>query len=246
MATQAYWDWKARGSPFTVARPIADMVSIARRHGIGVLGTIGNEDHLTADPPEDHTPFSETAYPIPVKDCVCACDLVNAQGLGDALLRDARAGKTPWLKYMNFGNRQYGHWDGFRSWTWNSDDHLHISCFSDKILYSLGSYDPLSTEEDMEQSERLINKTGRVGRTVADALGDTLALRDYLIGDGWSLPADTYPRPGSPLAKMMAPATFTDEQLEEVADKVAKRLEVKLPTLEQLEPLFELARRLKE
>ena len=244
MATQAYWNWKARGAPFTVARPIADMVSIARRHGIGVLGTIGNEEHLQADPPEDHTPFSETAYPIPVRDCVCACDLANEQGLGNAVLRDARAGLTPWLKYMNFGNRQYGHWDGFQTWEWNSDEHLHLSCFSDKVNYSLGSYDPLSKkDDDMQQAEALINQTGRPGRTVADALGDTLALRDYLIGDGAGLPAG-YPKRDSPLAKMLAP--LSDADLEKVAEKVAKRLEDKLPTLEQLEPLFELARRLKD
>lgn len=247
MATQAYWDWERRGRPFTVARPIRDMVSIAHRHGISVLGTIGNEDHLQADPPEDHTPFSETAFPIPVHDCVCACDLANEQGLGDAILRDARAGDAPWLKYMNYGNLQYGYWDGFRNGQYNDDEHIHLSCFSDKVNYVLGSYDPLSnsTGEDMEQSEPLTNVTGRPGRTVGDALGDGLALRDYLIGEPGALPSG-YPKADSPLRKMMDGKGITQAQVDDIVTRVTNNLKAQFPTMDQLAPLLELARKLKD
>lgn len=176
MATQAYWDWINNGRHWQLAKPIDGMVTIARRHGIAVLGTIGNDDHLMSSYPEDHTPFSYTAEPVPANGWVCACDLENSQGLGDAILRDARAGKLPWLKYMNFGNLQYGHWDGFRNGEWNSDEHIHLSCFTDKVNLSLGNYDPLSvaTEDEVEintlvpQAFTDDNKS----RSVGDILGD--------------------------------------------------------------------------
>lgn len=247
MATQAYWDWINNGRHWQLAKPIADMVTIARRHGIAILGTIGNDEHLEANFPEDHTPFSYTAEPVPANGWVCACDLANEKGLGEAILRDARAGKLPWLKYINFGNMQYGYWDRFRNGEWNSDEHVHLSCFSDDVNYNLGSYDPLdsSSEDEMEQHDPLVNITGRPGRTVGDALGDGLALRDYLIGDG-NLPVG-YPKPDSPLAKMLAASKgLTSAQVDDIVTRVVSKLEDQLLTREELAPLLELARKLKD
>lgn len=149
MATSAYWGWINAGRPWRKARPVAEMEAWARANGIAVLGTIGNEDHLQADWPEDHTPFSFTAWPIRLPGyIVTAIDLANVRGLGAAILRDARAGRLPWLKYMNAAGWSYSFADGFRLGRSNADQHVHLSVFSDDTDTSIGGYDPLATGED--------------------------------------------------------------------------------------------------
>lgn len=162
MATPAYRTWNAAGRPFTVARPIRQMVAYAKAKGIAVLGTLGNDDHLLTDWPEDHTPFSFTGQPLTLplakavdgqRYWVCACDLANSKGLGAAILRDARAGRTPWLKYMNFAGRNYNAADRFQQGWPNADEHIHLSCWTDELLTDISGYDPLATppppEDDM-------------------------------------------------------------------------------------------------
>lgn len=145
MATPEYWQWIAAGRPWQVAKPIAEMVALARSQGITILGTIGNEDHLTASFPEDHTPFSYSAYPVKLPGWwVTACDIANSKGWGDAILRDARAGLLPWLKYMNVAGKHYAWTDGFKQGFANSDQHIHLSCFSDDLGMSIGGYNPLN------------------------------------------------------------------------------------------------------
>lgn len=99
--------------------------------------------------------------------------------------------------------------------------------------------------DDMEQHDALVNLTGRPGRTIGDALGDTLALRDYLIGDG-GLPIG-YPKPESPLAQMMAAGKgVTPAQVDDIVTRVTNNLAGRLMTREELAPLVELARKLKD
>lgn len=153
MATQAYYTWDRLGRPFKVARPIREMVAYAKAHGIAVLGTIGNEAHLTKAWPEDHTPFSFTAQPVKLpltsgsdRYWVCACDIANSKGLGAAILRDARAGRLGWLKYLNVAGKHYVYSDGFKAGWDNPDQHIHLSCFSDELNTSIGDYDPLGAD----------------------------------------------------------------------------------------------------
>lgn len=145
MATRQHEQWVRAGKPFRKAEPVKYMEAYARSRGITVLGTIGNEDHLEAPFPEDHTPFSFTAWPVPLPDyVVTAIDLANERGLGAAILRDARAGRTPWLKYMNVAGKNYAYADGFRTGSPNSDHHIHLSVFSDETWTDVSGYDPLS------------------------------------------------------------------------------------------------------
>jgi len=149
MATQAYYDWRAAGRPFRVARPIAELVTMARNAGVSVLGTIGNEDHLQAGTPEDHTPFSATAWPIPLPDYVVTAGDFGDGPHSDRLLADARAGRLPWAKYFNFRRVNYSvrrGWEG-RS---NSDSHLHVSIKSDHTYVSLGGYNPFTGQQQEE------------------------------------------------------------------------------------------------
>lgn len=151
MATKQYAQWVRAGRPFRKAEPVKYMETYAKDRGIAVLGTLGNEAHLQAGFPEDHAPFSFTAWPVPLPDyVVTAIDLANDQGLGEAILRDARAGELPWLKYMNVAGRNYAYSDKFQEGSENADQHIHLSVFSDETWLDISGYDPLAgpSEED--------------------------------------------------------------------------------------------------
>lgn len=143
MATNEYRRWVAAGSRYQIAQPILEIAEVARFRGMQILGILGDASHLQADFPEDHTPFSFTPYPIALPGYwVTAIDLANVKGWGDAILRDARIGLVPWLKYMNY---DYVHWDssdGFRQGRGSGDEHIHLSCFSNYLHASIGDYDP--------------------------------------------------------------------------------------------------------
>jgi hypothetical protein len=155
MASPKLAVWDKAGRPFKVAAPIVYVVNYCKRKAIANLGTIGNTDHLTADPPEDHTPYSDTAWPnrLPLavlvdgeRYWVCAGDFGNEKGLGAAILRDARAGLLPWLKYLNVGGMHYTFADGFKQGRPNPDQHIHLSTFDDpdSLTYDCEGWDPLA------------------------------------------------------------------------------------------------------
>lgn len=142
MSTEAYKRWVERGRPYKKARPIADVEKWARANGVGVLGVIGDNAHLTSNRPQDHTPFSYTAWPkrLPLHDreyWVCAIDLEPEAGLANAILAGARAGQMPWLKYANLNGRHYEHEDGFKESTDSSDEHIHLSARTDHLTTEL-------------------------------------------------------------------------------------------------------------
>lgn len=143
MATAAYFTWVAEGSAWDLARPVRELRNWAEANAVPVLGTIGNEAHLTSGFPEDHTPFSVTAWPVPLpRYVVTAIDLGDVDGLGWAILAMARRGKLPWLKYMNVQNRHYVYSDGFTEYWPNGDAHIHLSVFSDDLDTSIEPFDP--------------------------------------------------------------------------------------------------------
>jgi hypothetical protein len=101
---------------------------------VPILGTIGNDAHLKADRPEDHTPFSFTAWPDPLPGYVItAIDLGDVESLSGDILAAARAGLTPWLKYANLGGRHYSTHDRFRSSYDSDDEHVHLSIRTDYL-----------------------------------------------------------------------------------------------------------------
>lgn len=185
MASPKKAPWVKLGSPFTVAAPILYMVHYCVRNKIANLGTIGNENHLNAEPPEDHTPYSDTAWPnrLPLvvavagqRYWVCAGDFANDKGLGAAVLRDARAGLLPWLKYMNVGGMHYTFADGFREGRPNDDQHIHLSTFSDakSLTHVPAGWDPLAGIPPQKGKDMVIVKTA-AGR--AQYLSDGLTAR---------------------------------------------------------------------
>jgi hypothetical protein len=171
MATKAYEIWDAAGRHWEPARPISELEAWCEANGFTVLGTIGNDEHLWAATPEDHTPFSATAWPVPLPGyIVCAIDIADERELGAAILRDARAGLLPWLKYCNVGQKHYHCRDGFRSWTYNSDTHNHLSIRTDYIDASIGAFNPLGDSDMFEDEDRTLLRS-IAGRTLAVAQG---------------------------------------------------------------------------
>lgn len=178
MATQAYWDWVSAGRPWQLAKPISELAVWAASNDVDILGTIGDEGHLQAGFPEDHTPFSFTAWPVPLPGYfVCAIDLADTRGLGAAILTHARSGSYPWLKYMNFSGRNYSFADGFREGSANSDHHIHLSVFSDDLDTSIGMFDPWGGS--VEASD-LLPLPDWMQRSWPQ-LGDTMTVRSCLV-----------------------------------------------------------------
>lgn len=148
MPSDAYFRWIDAGRPWENARPIEQLEGWAGRAGVEVLGTLGDARHLTAVPPEDHTPFSATAWPVPLSGyVVTAIDLADVRELGTRILVDARAGLLPWLKYLNFGG---GNYDARRGWAWraNDDQHVHLSIRSDWVSRPIPFWDPFRSRHE--------------------------------------------------------------------------------------------------
>lgn len=157
MSPTTYAEWVADGSPEHDAPAIAAFAALIRSHGYTVY-TMGDQRHLLADPPEDHTPFSHTAWPDPQPyPCVMAMDImpggpIDWQQLGEWIVEDKHDNKpgTEWIKYINYTNRA----GECLHVTWEptfqlrpSDDrgHIHISARSDLYTQTdLKGWDPVA------------------------------------------------------------------------------------------------------
>lgn len=157
MATQAYWNWKNAGAPWSSATPIGDFSRTMRGHGYTVY-VLGADDpsHLQADQPEDHCPFSQTPWPGPQPyPRVLALDIMPGgamdwRALGEKIVADKNAGVpgTEWIKYINYEDRNGNCWHA--SWQPNyarrsSSDrgHIHMSGRTDYVDAHT-AYDPFN------------------------------------------------------------------------------------------------------
>lgn len=158
MATSAqHRQWVRSGSNYKVAYPIAALRDTLRGYGYTVYD-MGNTEHLDHIPPEDHTPFSETGWPIKTPyGWVTAGDIMpdgdvplTLQELGAQLFADVNNGLLPWVKYMNWGptsNRAAVHdsWQpGHARRTSSDTGHIHISSRSDVTQNAYAPYDPVA------------------------------------------------------------------------------------------------------
>ena len=155
-----YSEWVAGGQKWSPALPIAEIATaLAKIPGsAGTIGTIGNQAHLTANPPEDHCPYSHTGWPI--KSPYPYVHAVDYSGphwetIRDYWISEARAGRFHAAKYINTGTGwEYSHTDGFKSPVRNSDTgHVHLSIRSDFTHTSIGGWRPvpdLSEEVDVK------------------------------------------------------------------------------------------------
>lgn len=120
MASQAYRDWLNAGKPYALIDPAEALRAAIAGHGITVWH-YPNLSHLTAEPPEDHTPFSATGWPG-------SNARWKARGLDIMPREDARGNVTPAARKENadiarqlIRDRDAGHpgvmWIKFLNWT---------------------------------------------------------------------------------------------------------------------------------
>lgn len=172
MATQAYYGWISAGQPAYSAAPIVDLAHTLHGYGYNVgrldVPGLGDIAHLTADFPEDHTPYSYTGWPVPNPyPWVHAIDVMEPVPAGlPSLVRlarqlydDRQAGVAGvgWLKYMNRsladGRTVNDSWTPSHTQEPSSDTgHIHLSARTDYTHSTVAAgYDPVARilEADM-------------------------------------------------------------------------------------------------
>lgn len=142
MTSAQHRQWNASGLQWRLAYPLVAVRDDLRAKGYTVYD-IGNDNHMDHDPPEDHTPYSETGYPgktpygwVTAIDIMPNSRLESLQVLGLRFKNGRNSGVYPWLKYMNWGPRDDYHaihssWQPDYAETSSTDTgHIHLSCYS--------------------------------------------------------------------------------------------------------------------
>lgn len=164
MATQAYHNWVAAGRPFTLATPVRLYRDAFRAAGwpANSLGTIGNEAHLQASTPQDHTPFSTTGWPgrhpYPYVLAFDVSHQVSRETELDSIvahwLSQARAGATPWVKYIIYKGHSYDVRSGWVARTASGHyDHAHTSFRTDYVTTSVGAWPIIGRGSSMPSTD---------------------------------------------------------------------------------------------
>lgn len=202
MATAAYYTWVRAGRPLTPAQPVLVVVTrMKSAHpaaaSAGCFGWYANDAHYQAEPPEDHTPFSSTEWPIPCpRYVVFATDVMphssySLEALVAWWLSEARAGRVPALKYLIHGDRIYLVWRGFVADEYRGayHAHMHLSFRTDHETDGLGGWDPtgLTPHLPKEDDVTLTPDQEKKLASIPDSF-DTLSRQEFgrtgaLIGD---------------------------------------------------------------
>lgn len=201
--------WRADGSPYQLARPVAKLEARLRGYGYTVYD-YPDDRHLSAPTPEDHTPFSHTGWPVespygwghaldqmaPSAAQVAAGLPTLAQVARQIIAdRDDGVPGISWLKYINWtdekGITRHERWQPDDVVTASSDaGHNHLSCRSDCTQSAIGDdYDPVARFREgqaMDLNTKLDRATGPApggspGRDVGDHFYDMQGLRDWLV-----------------------------------------------------------------
>ncbi len=152
-AVAAYYAWNELGRPWRLTTPLVDFTAQLHRDlPKVVIGTLGDEGHLTANPPLDHTPYASGGYPVTSPHWVVhAADVmhhpendVDCFELVAYWLAEARAGRMPWLKYLIWRAQIYDVRYGWKPQP-NSEhfDHVHLSSRTDFETATLGGWSPI-------------------------------------------------------------------------------------------------------
>ncbi|HEX6872133.1 MAG TPA: hypothetical protein VF163_13630, partial [Micromonosporaceae bacterium] len=155
-----YADWNAAGRPIEPAQTIREMVEKMRAaFPRASFSWYSDDAHYQADFPQDHTPYSFDGWPVANPyPRVCATDIMHRPDLGvdcDELLpywlAEARAGNTPWRKYMIYKATIYDVRFGWRAQESSGHhEHIHLSDRTDWVDRSIGSWSPVPGDEDMD------------------------------------------------------------------------------------------------
>lgn len=166
----AHSDWVAAGKPYTLARPCRELKALLKAAGY-IVYDYPDDRHQLADPPEDHTPYSATGWPIASARWVGhAIDVMPGGGplplpvLARRIIaaRDAKRPGTEWVKYLNWtdesGRCRHESWKTATRVTTSSNDkgHLHISARSDydaSDTVSRSRWSPLEDDMDLDDDK---------------------------------------------------------------------------------------------
>ena len=154
MPSNSYYEWLAAGKPLTPALPIRETVdklkaAFPKGAQANLFSWYADDTHYQAVPPQDHTPFSATGWPgASPRWYVFATDIMHRVDLGvdcnvlfPYYLSEAKAGRTPWIKYIIWQAKLY---DVRNSWMASANsghfDHIHLSTRTDWVNRSTGSW----------------------------------------------------------------------------------------------------------
>ena len=163
MTSAQHHAWKKAGKPVSgLIRPLAKLRDRLRDHGY-VVFDIGDKSHLDHQPPEDHTPYSETGWPgdspkwwlhaIDIMPPRPGSGLPSLQQLGAQLFADKQANDPgmAWAKYMNWGpdsdeDAVKDSWRPHHKRSTSTDTgHVHLSGRTDMTHYAgADDYDPVA------------------------------------------------------------------------------------------------------
>lgn len=235
MPTQAYRNWVSSGQPYHTAQPIVDMCEMFAANGYEAYGGVPDQRHLWADPPEDHTPYSATGWPeVSPYPYGHALDLMpKEEGDGKSLafiarriIADKRAGKMPWLKYMNWtdenGHVWHTKWQPNEVTESSSDSgHIHLSIRSDFTFSTAAkgwtAFPAAAIDPEEEETSMFIAKDsagqyylcdGMVSRPISSADANQIA---YCSSSGYGIMYDL--RHGDPAKN---PTTGTNREWEDI------------------------------
>jgi hypothetical protein len=165
MPAAVYYSWERAGRPVDPSQPIRDYVTRLKAQfpkAAGLFGWYADDSHYQAVPPQDHTPYSATGWPLASPQWfVFATDVMHRPDLGvdcNALfaywLAEAKAGRTPWVKYLIWQAKLYDVRNGWQP-QGNSGhfDHIHISVRTDWKDKGLGAWSLVPGEDDMTPEE---------------------------------------------------------------------------------------------
>lgn len=194
MTSRQHQAWINEGGVWHPAVPILELEqAIYQMLGApaGSVQVIGNDLHLDAEPPEDHTPYSETGWPVTTPHLiVTALDYAGPgwEALFDHLINERMAGRFLWIKYINFKGLHH-RWEPNYQGSTSTDDkgHGHLSIASNWCFISTGltpaqlvgaAGDPTptptpapTTVKDTIMSDWTTLAPGSTGQQVRDAQG---------------------------------------------------------------------------
>lgn len=245
MPSQGYADWVAAGRPYTSARPIERIAENIRRWGYTVYER-GNDAHMTAVPPEDHTPFSATGWPVAsprwwghaldIMAPPAGRGLPSLADLGSKIFDDKLAGRPSAvaIKYMNWEPKGSGGpcvhdaWQPTHTRSTSTDyGHIHISIRSDCTTSTLSdNYDPV--EELMALSADDARKVWSTDGAVRnrpwrpDYATNATVQAQTALDEAWDEAHEASIKLDKVLAAIAAgmPVTLTDVQLQAIVDEV--------------------------
>ena len=167
MPSADFFRWQRAGEPYTDCRPGATLTKTLRGHGYTVY-TRGNDDHMEAVPPEDHTPFSQTGWPVESPEWFGHAVDIMPQGipancptlaqLGDQMFNDKTA-NVPGARLIKYMNREpkgpggpcyHDAWQPTHKRSASTDrGHNHVSFRSDATHSDeMAGYDPVQRWRD--------------------------------------------------------------------------------------------------